>query len=200
MTLNSLQFWRKALPFFIATACIIPLLVHSGGLDSISLRYTLAASALALIVPFFYVTLKMREPRWNREQEEHVRSQIRGSLITLIPEDLSVTAEEQQQLARAEIYKDLNGVFWQTINQDELLRAQKEHFYSNGLEYSTAIDVFLLLRFFGICYLGTLFYLGILYSSFRAWRLWPSHSLPDGSPSREYVVGTLNFQSNNSIS
>ena len=154
MTLNSLQFWRKALPFFIATVCIIPLLVHSGGLDSISLRYTLGASAIALIVPFFYVTLKMREPRWNREQEEHVRSQIRGSLITLIPEDLGVTAEEQQQLVRAEIYKDLNGVFWQTINQDELLRSQKEHFYSNGLEYSTAIDVFLLLRFFGICYLG----------------------------------------------
>ncbi len=159
MTLNSLHFWRKALPF-IAVACIIPLLVHSGGLDSIPLRYTLAASALALAVPFFYITLKMREASWNREMEGYVRSQIRDSLITLIPEDLKVTAEEREQLKHAEIYKHLSGVFWDTINQDELLRAQKEHFYSNGLEYSTAIDVFLLLRFFGAGYVGLSLLLG----------------------------------------
>jgi len=160
MTLNSLQSWRKALPFFIAIVCIIPLLVHSGGLESVPLRYTLTAIAMGLTVPFFYVTLKIREPRWNREQEEHVRSQIRSSLIKLIPGDLKVTAEEKKQLESAEIYKSLSGVFWDTVNQDQLLRAQKEQFYSNGLDYSTAIDVFLLLRFFGICYLGISLLLG----------------------------------------
>jgi len=160
MTLDSLQSRRKALPFFIATACILPLLVHSGGLQLVLLRYSLAALAIGLTVPFFYVTLKLREPRWNREQEEHVRAQIRSSLITLIPKDLNVTPEEKKQLESAEIYKTLSGVFWDTINQDELLRAQKEQFYSNGLEYSTAIDVFLLLRFFGVCYLGVSLLLG----------------------------------------
>jgi hypothetical protein len=129
MTLDSLQSRRKALPFLIAIACILPLLVHSGGLQPVLLRYSLAALAIGLTVPFFYVTLKLREPRWNREQEEHVRAQIRSSLITLIPKDLNVTAEEKNQLESAEIYKTLSGVFWDTINQDELLRAQKEQFY-----------------------------------------------------------------------
>lgn len=154
MTLDSLHSRRKAGPFFIAIACILPLLVHSGGFQPVLLRFRLGAFAVGLTVAFFYVTLKLREPRWNREQEEHVRAQIRSSLIELIPEDLKVTAEEKKQLETAEIYRTLSGVFWDTINQDELLRAQKEQFYSNGLEYSTAIDVFLLLRFFGICYLG----------------------------------------------
>jgi triacylglycerol esterase/lipase EstA (alpha/beta hydrolase family) len=160
MTLNSLQSWRKALPFLIAIACIVPVLIHSGGLEAIPLRYTLIAVALALIVPFFYVVLKLREPSWNRELEAHVRSQIRNSLITLIPNDLNVTAEEREQLKNTEIYKDLSGVFWDTVSKDELLRAQKEHFYSNGLEYTTVIDVFLLLRFFGICYAGISLLLG----------------------------------------
>lgn len=160
MTLNALQFWRKALPFLIAFSCIIPLAVHSGGFGSLPLGYTLTALALALIVPFFYVLLKVREPRWNREMEEYVRTQIRQSLIKLIPADLNITAAEREQLANAEIYKELSGVFWDTINQTDLLRAQKEHFYSNGLEYSTAIDVFLLLRFFGVCYLGASLALG----------------------------------------
>ncbi len=149
MTLDSLHSRRKAYPFFIAIACILPLLLHSGGFQPVLLRFRLAACFIGLTVAFFYVTLKLREPRWNREQEEHVRAQIRSSLINLIPEDLKVTEEEKKQLESAEIYKTLSGIFWDTINQDELLRTQKEQFYSNGLDYSTAIDVFLLLRFLG---------------------------------------------------
>jgi hypothetical protein len=34
----------------------------------------------------------------------------------------------------------------------EVLRSHKKHFYSNGIEYSTAIDIFLLYLFFGFCY------------------------------------------------
>jgi pimeloyl-ACP methyl ester carboxylesterase len=154
MTLNTLQFGRKVLPFLISFCCVIPsLLLHSGGFSSIPFRYTLIAFSLATIVPFFYVVLKMREPRWNREMEEFVRAQIRRSLITLIPSDLNITDVEREQLSRTEIYKKLSGVFWDTINETDVLRMQKEQFYSNGLEYSTEIDVFLLSRFFGIFHL-----------------------------------------------
>lgn len=160
MTLDSLQSRRKSRPFLIAIACILPILVHSGGLEPIQLRYMVIAISVGLIVPFFYVVMKLREPRWNREQEEYVRSRIRRSLIKLMPIDLEVTREEEEQLESAEIYKTLTGVFWETVNQDEELRAQKEQFYSNGLDYSTALDVFLLLRFFGIIYLCTSLLLG----------------------------------------
>ena len=44
-------------------------------------------------------------------------------------------------------------MFWEAVDQNPALRAHKEHFYSNGIEYSTEIDVFLLCRAFGICYL-----------------------------------------------
>jgi PGAP1-like protein len=154
MTLNTLQFWRKAVPFLIAIVCVSPWpLIHAGGFGSIEYEDWIIAISVALLTAFFYVALKMREPRWNRENEEYVRTQIRESLITLIPEDLDITSDERDQLASAEIYKELSGVFWDTINQTEVLRSQKEHFYSNGLEYTTVLDLFLLFRFFGVCYL-----------------------------------------------
>ena len=97
MTLDSLQSRRKALPF-LDRDCLHPSAFGSLGRPSagsdLDTCYLAAALAIGLTVPFFYVTLKLREPRWNREQEEHVRAQIRSSLITLIPKDLNVTAEE----------------------------------------------------------------------------------------------------------
>lgn len=82
------------------------------------------------------------------------RPQIRHNLIALIPEDLHVTPEEREQLNRSEILGELSGVFWATIDDNAVLRSHKEHFYSNGLAYSTAVDGFLLCTVFAICYAG----------------------------------------------
>ena len=149
MTLSDLQKWRKAMPFIIAVLCVLPWIVF---------RFqSLGASIVVLIVAvatgFFYVTLKIREPRWKLEMEKYVGTQIRNNLIALVPADLAISPEERQQLTETEIYRKLTGVFWEAVDQNPALRAHKEHFYSNGIEYSTEIDVFLLCRAFGICYL-----------------------------------------------
>jgi triacylglycerol esterase/lipase EstA (alpha/beta hydrolase family) len=52
----------------------------------------------------------------------------------------------------SEIYKTLTGVFWEAVDSNDVLRAQKQHFYSNGLAYSTAIDAFLMFTSAGLCY------------------------------------------------
>ncbi len=83
---------------------------------------------------------------------QYVGVQIRNSLIGLVPQELAITADERERLANSEIYKQLTGVFWEAVDQDELLSKLKEHFYSNGIIYSTAIDVFLLFMAFGFCY------------------------------------------------
>jgi pimeloyl-ACP methyl ester carboxylesterase len=152
MTLNGLQWLRKIIPFIITAVCILPwFLIQTENLGGGPISYTVVPGT-ALIVALFYVILKVRDPYWNREMDQYVRAQIRDSLITLIPGDINITSEEREQLANSEIYKELTGIFWEAVDQSDVLRAQKEHFYSNGLEYSTAIDVLILLRFFAICY------------------------------------------------
>jgi Alpha/beta hydrolase family len=154
MTLSQLQLWRKAVPFFITFFCLLPwFLVRQDSFTQAQMPYTITVLAVGLVAPFLYVVLKLRDPRWKREMAEYVGAQIRNSLITLIPQDLQLSTTEREQLANSEIYKELTGVFWEAIDQSDVLRAQKEHFYSNGIEYSTAIDVFHLARFFGLCYL-----------------------------------------------
>jgi hypothetical protein len=96
--------------------------------------------------------LKVPEPRWKREMDQYVGAQIRNSLISLVPSELAITPAERERLANSEIYKKLTGVFWEAIDQDDVLSKLKEHFYSNGIVYSTAIDVFLLFLPFGFCY------------------------------------------------
>ena len=152
MTLNGLQLLRKAIPFVITAVCILPwFLIQTQHFGEAPIPPVVLLSG-ALIVSLLYVLLKVRDPYWNREMDQYVRAQIRESLVTLIPSDINVTPEERKQLANSEIYKELTGVFWEAVDQSEVLRAQKQHFYSNGLEYSTAIDVFLLFRFFAFCY------------------------------------------------
>jgi hypothetical protein len=63
-----------------------------------------------------------------------------------------VSQGERDQLARSEVYKELTGVFWEAVDQSPVLLTHKEHFYSNGIEYSTAIDAYLMCGFFGFCY------------------------------------------------
>jgi pimeloyl-ACP methyl ester carboxylesterase len=117
-----------------------------------SVGATLAILGLAVAIASFYVLLKFREPRWKLEMDNYVGAQIRERLIALVPEDLNITPAEREQLASSEIYRELTGVFWEAVDQNAVLRAHKEHFYSNGIEYSTAIDIFLLCLFFCMCY------------------------------------------------
>ncbi|MDX2154835.1 MAG: hypothetical protein SFV54_29095 [Bryobacteraceae bacterium] len=153
MTLNDLQQWRKKVPYFIAAACILPsVLFRSRSIADAATPVQVLVPAVALLIAFLYVNLKLREPMWRREKETFVGRQIRNSLMALVPDDLAVTAAEREQLAKSEIYRDLTGVFWEAIEQSDLLRAHKEHFYSNGIEYTTTIDAFLMAGFFGFCY------------------------------------------------
>lgn len=153
MTLDDLHQWRKRVPFFIAAFCVLPwFIVRSRSFSEAESAVRLLVPTLALAFAFFYVSSKLRAPHWNREMDRYVRAQIREALIALIPQDLEVSQEERDQLAQSEIYKELTGVFWEAVDQSPILRAHKEHFYSNGIEYSTAIDGYQICAFFGFCY------------------------------------------------
>ncbi|HEX4168193.1 MAG TPA: hypothetical protein VHZ55_22220 [Bryobacteraceae bacterium] len=153
MTLNDLQQWRKKVPYFIAAACVVPwFLFRSKSLADAVMPIQVLVPTVAVLIAFLYVNLKLREPMWKREKQTYVGTQIRNSLMTLIPNDLEITPGEREQLAKSEIYKKLTGVFWQAVDESDLLRAHKEHFYSNGIEYTTTIDAFLMCGFFGFCY------------------------------------------------
>jgi hypothetical protein len=153
MTLNDLQQWRKKVPYFIAAACVVPwFLLRSKSLADAATPIQVLVPTVALLIAFLYVNLKLREVMWKREKERYVAKQIRASLMKLIPNDLEVTSIEREQLAKSEIYRELTGVFWEAVDDSDLLRAHKEHFYSNGIEYTTAIDAFLMCGLFGFGY------------------------------------------------
>jgi len=153
MTLGDLQKSRKVVPYFIFAACLVPwFIVRSKSLADADLSIKIIASAAALTFAFFYVTLGLRRSRWKKEMDMYVGKQIRASLLNMVPRDLDVTEDERCELARAEVYRKLTGVFWEAVDRNEVLRSHKEHFYSNGILYSTSIDVFLICGFVGFCY------------------------------------------------
>jgi len=159
MTLSQLQWRRKIVPFGIAIACI--LLWFLARPDTVSDTKALTTLFLTAIgTAFLYVIAKIRDPLWDRERDRYVGAQIRRELIELIPEDLNITSTEKDQLARSAILKQLTGVFWEAIDRNEVLRAHKVHFYSNGLEYTTAIDAFLLCSLFALLYAVAFFFVG----------------------------------------
>ena len=108
--------------------------------------------AVALIATYFYVGSDFRRSLWKKEIDAHVGEQIRQALLDMVPQDLAVTESEKQELLHREIFKELTGVFWEAIDRSEKLRAHKEHFYSNGIVYSTSIDVFLICALAGFVY------------------------------------------------
>ncbi len=153
MTLNDLQQWRKRAPFFIFVSCVLPwFLVRYKTLAEVDLPSKIIVPLIGLLGAFLYVSLDFREARWKREIDAFVGKQIRAGLLNMVPRDLEVTDAESSELAESEIFKELTGVFWEAIDRNELLRAHKEHFYSNGIVYSTSIDVFVICGFCGFCY------------------------------------------------
>lgn len=153
MTLADLQVWRKRVPFFVFSACLLPwFLVRSKSLAEAELPNKIIVPTLALLGAFFYVSLDLRRSRWKREIDMYVGKQIRAGLLNMVPKNLDVTESERCELAKSEVFKELTGVFWEAVDRSELLRSHKEHFYSNGIVYSTSIDVFLICGFSGFCY------------------------------------------------
>jgi hypothetical protein len=139
MTQSDLDNWRKRAPFVIFTIGLSLYFVVSG--KDLELAKQAIIPSIGAIAAFFYVGLDIHTYLWKRELQKHVGRQIKKAVLDMIPPDLHVTAEERQALAEREVYKTLNGVFWEAVDGDEALRLQKEHFYSNGVVYSTSIDV-----------------------------------------------------------
>jgi hypothetical protein len=149
MTKGELDTWRKRVPLFILVIGLTPWAIVSGrSIDEAKFLVPM----LAVVLAFFYVGTNPGRSLWKKEMEAHVGRQIREALLDMIPSDLGVTQPEKEQLSQREIYRDLTGVFWEAVDNNALLRAQKEHFYSNGILYSTSIDVYILSAIFALAY------------------------------------------------
>lgn len=153
MTLNDLQTWRKRVPFFIFIFSLVPwFLIMSKTTAGGELANKIIAPAIGLLGTFFYVSLGVPRARWRRENETHVGKLICDRLLDMVPKDLRVSESERLELAKSHVYKQLTGVFWEAIDRNDVLKSHKEHFYSNGIIYSTSIDVYLICGFAGLCY------------------------------------------------
>lgn len=153
MTHSDLEASRKRIPFFIVAFCLLPwFLMRSDNLAQAKLANELIVPGLAVLAAFFYVGLDLRGPHWKWEIDTHLGKQIRAVLLDLIPNDLDVTESERRDLDHWAVFRKLTGVFWEAVDRSDVLRSQKEHFYSNGIVYSTSIDVFLICGFGGFCY------------------------------------------------
>ncbi len=158
MTYSELDKWRKIVPFFIFGMCLLPwFLVTSESLADVKAKNELIVPICAAIAAFFYVGFNIRDVCWKGEVNKYVGRQIRDGLLELIPADLNVTEEERREL-QGEVFKKLTGVFWESIDGDQQLSSHKEFFYSNGILYTTSIDVFLICGLAGLAYVGLGFF------------------------------------------
>ena len=145
MTKSELDTWRKRAPWFIFTIGLAPYFIITAKDFEAAKRLTeLIVPFIAAVATYFYVGLGIRSSMWKREMDAHVGKQIREALLDMVPKDLKVTAEERTELAEREVYRKLTGVFWEAVEDNEMLRSHKEHFYSNGSIYSTSLDVFII--------------------------------------------------------
>jgi hypothetical protein len=145
MTHGELDAWRKRVPWFIFALCILPwFFIKSTTLAEAKLYSETVVPIVAIIATYFYVGSDFRRRLWKKEIDAHVGEQIRAALLDMVPKDLAVTDHEKQALLEREIFRELTGVFWEAIGRNDILLSHKEHFYSNGIVYSTSIDVFLI--------------------------------------------------------
>lgn len=155
MSLDELGRWRKRIPVFIFTACALPwTIVKAANSEQFKFYYDTLVPVIAAVLGFFYVGLNVRGVLWDDEMEMHVRPQILKAILDLVPTDLAITEDEKRRLFEREVFKKLAGVFWETVDENPQLQAQKQHFYSNGIVYSTSCDVSI------ICYASAIFFYG----------------------------------------
>lgn len=153
MTLSELEAWRKRVPWFIFFLCVLPwFLINSKNLAEAKLYSETLVPIAAIVAAYFYTGSDFRRSMWKREIDAHVGRQIRLALLSMVPKDLEITEGEKQDLLQKEIFRELTGVFWEAVDRSDKLRAHKEHFYSNGIVYSTSIDVFLIGGLAGFVY------------------------------------------------
>jgi len=153
MTHGDLDTWRKRVPWFIFFLCVLPWFwINSKSLEEAKVRIEIFVPIAAMVATYFYVGSDFRRSRWKKEIDAHVGKQIRVALLGMVPGDLAVTDGEKQELLNREVFRELTGVFWEAIDQSPVLRSHKEHFYSNGIIYSTSIDVFIICSLAGTGY------------------------------------------------
>jgi hypothetical protein len=153
MTLGELQSWRKRVPWFIFSLCVLPwFFISSKSLADAELYSKTLVPIAALLGAYFYTGSDFRRSLWKREKDAHVGKQIQDALLSMVPKDLAITERETQDLLQKEIFRELTGVFWEAVDRSDRLREHKEHFYSNGIVYSTSIDVFLIGGLAGFVY------------------------------------------------
>jgi len=159
MTKSDLDKWRFRAPFIIVSSTLIPLIyVFIMDTDLEVKIIQIFVTPVCYILAFFYSAMKLRNPSWVRELNKYVGAQIKAELIKLAPDDLNITGEEKKKLKEKEIWKKLTGVFWEAIDSDPILIKQKEHFYANGVLYTTSIDLFLILPFVAFIYVILYFF------------------------------------------
>ena len=170
MKREALENLRWVAPVVIATAAATPAFFFVGGTDPVQDKLAKYALPLVgLLVGACYTGLEMRSNRWKAELATHVGVIIQDRLMQMLPEDLDVTESERRELRSREVIKTISGIFWETVDADEQLKAHKEFFYTNGAIYSTSIDAYILLPVIGFCYLMLCFVgYGMVHLAFSA--------------------------------
>jgi hypothetical protein len=160
MTKSDLEKWRFHVPFLVASAATIPIvaLLFSNP-DAEAKVIKIAVLPACWLAAYFYSAMKLRNRHWFQELNAHVAEQIRTELMKLVPIDLALTREEERELREKEIWKRLTGVFWEAVDSDAELIRHKEHFYANGILYTTAIDLYIILTCASVVYLSLYWYL-----------------------------------------
>lgn len=156
---QELRKWRHNAPGYIASVATIPLAWHLGlfVLEPRALLNILVA-AFGWLVSHYYGALKLRNGLWIEEQNNHVGEQIRREILSMIPADLEVTAEEREHLSKNWVIKKIYGIFWEAVDSHPQLKDHKESFYEIGKYYSTAFDVFIIWGSAGYFYLFGLYF------------------------------------------
>lgn len=199
MTLSDLKKYRLAAPHFVAFVGLIPCFsLSSFSKRMAGLETTLLLTVSAALVAVLYAATRLGKRAWNKEIAEHIGPQIRRRLLALIPQDLAVSEEERLVLSSRDVFKKLTGVFWEAIDADAQLAKHKEHFYSNGLLYSGAIDAAYVMTLLSAGYLVSYWwtdrfawYLSacacIALASLSQWRLLPYYREEHKKLSREQL-------------
>jgi hypothetical protein len=172
MSLDELERRRKSVPVYIFAACALPWIwITAQNAGQFKFYHDILFPVIAVSVGFFYDGLNFRGVLWDDEMEIYIRPQIRKAILDLVPADLAITETEKRRLSEKEIYKKLTGVFWETVDENPQLKDQKQHFYSNGIGYSTSCDVSI------ICYVFAIFFYGGAVLATRRIEFWYAAAL-----------------------
>jgi hypothetical protein len=154
MTLSELKKYRLGAPYLIASVGLIPCFsLSTFASNNGTLGTAVILTGASVLAAFLYTAFGLGKAAWVDEIDREIGPQIRRRLLALIPRDLNVTDDERLALSRRDVFKKLTGVFWEAVDADPQLTKHKEHFYANGLQYSTAIDGAYLLTFLAGGYL-----------------------------------------------